>query len=87
MHEGELEFTIVTTEANAEVGRVHPRMAVVLTPADAEAWLAAPRTELLQPAPNGTLVATAVGDHVNSIGHDGPDCLAPAVPRAQLKLF
>jgi putative SOS response-associated peptidase YedK len=77
-------FTVLTTEPNALVRQVHDRMPAVLSAEEAAAWLAAPSQELLHPAPEGVLVATPVGDRVNSIRHDDPECLAPA---AQLSLF
>jgi putative SOS response-associated peptidase YedK len=77
-------FTVLTTEPNALVAEVHDRMPVILSEAEAAAWLAAPSQELLHPAPDDVLVATPVSDRVSSIRHDDPQCLAPA---AQLSLF
>jgi putative SOS response-associated peptidase YedK len=82
--DGQLAFTVVTTSANALVAAVHDRMPVVLAPEAAMAWLAAPRSELLVPAPPGALVAREVSSRVSSTANDDPECLAPA---AQLKLF
>jgi putative SOS response-associated peptidase YedK len=71
------QFTILTTEANALVAPVHDRMPVILPPACIGEWLGAPRTDLLVPAPDGALVATAVSNHVNSVQNDDPRCLEP----------
>jgi putative SOS response-associated peptidase YedK len=65
--EGEhLLFSFLTTEANAEVGQVHPKaMPVVLTTREeAQAWLAAPVEDALslqRPLPDGTLRVVATG--------------------------
>jgi putative SOS response-associated peptidase YedK len=65
--EGEhLLFSFLTTEANAEVGQVHPKaMPVVLTTSEeAQAWLAAPVEDALslqRPLPDGTLRVVATG--------------------------
>ena len=59
-------FAFLTTEANGEVGAVHPKaMPVILTASDeVEQWLAAPREEALQlqrPLPDGLLKIVARG--------------------------
>jgi len=59
-------FAFLTTEANGEVGAVHPKaMPVILTTSDeVEQWLAAPREEALQlqrPLPDGLLKIVARG--------------------------
>jgi putative SOS response-associated peptidase YedK len=71
------QFTILTTEANALVAPVHDRMPVVLPPACIGEWLAAPRSDLLVPAPDGALIAVEVSNHVNSVQNDDPRCLEP----------
>ena len=79
--------TIVTTQANATLARIHDRMPVIL-PREAEAaWLdhATPVGALqellipLDPAATGT---RAVGPAVNDARYDGPACLdvAPDAP-------
>jgi putative SOS response-associated peptidase YedK len=82
--DGGLSFTIVTTAANAQMAPIHDRMPALLGPDGAAAWLAAPRVDLLQPAPEDALPLTPVADRVSSIANDDPACLAP--PR-QLGLF
>jgi putative SOS response-associated peptidase YedK len=61
-----LLFSFLTTEANAEVGAVHPKaMPVILrTPEDIETWLAAPAADvarLQRPLPDGALQVVARG--------------------------
>ncbi|MBL6459217.1 SOS response-associated peptidase family protein [Belnapia sp. T6] len=60
-------FAFLTTEANAEVGAVHPKaMPVILTTSEeVEQWLTAPIAEALtlqRPLPDGSLVVVARGD-------------------------
>ncbi|HEX5146599.1 MAG TPA: SOS response-associated peptidase, partial [Conexibacter sp.] len=92
--DGELlrSCTIVTTAANAKVQHIHPRMPVILDPADEEEWLdpatPAPRLhELLRPLPAGETHARPVSKAVNDARYDGPECLAPAEPEPQGELF
>jgi putative SOS response-associated peptidase YedK len=83
--DGELlrSCTIVTTAANAAIQHIHPRMPVILDPADEEDWLD-PHTppgrlhELLQPLPVELTHARPVSKAVNDARYDGPECLAPA---------
>jgi len=76
---------IVTTAANAKVEHIHPRMPVILDPADEDDWLD-PNTpegrlhELLRPLPVDLTHARAVSKAVNDARYDGPECLAPAEP-------
>ena len=75
-------FTLITTEACAEVARIHDRMPVALPPEAAEAWLdpdqpAPALLPLLRPLPAGVLTATRVSPRVNQVRHEGPDCLLP----------
>jgi putative SOS response-associated peptidase YedK len=81
-------FTIVTTDANEQVARIHDRMPVIL-PLDAvDTWLTAPPDEaraLLKPYP-GELDLRAVGRHVGNVNNEGPECLddpQPEPPSAQ----
>lgn len=91
---GAIRFVILTTEANDLVRPIHDRMPVVLSHGAVGAWLEEPISELLAPAPEGMLVATAVSRRVNDVANDDPECLAPPAPpaeprprRGQLKLF
>ena len=75
-------FTIVTTDANEAVARIHDRMPVIL-PMDAiDAWLTAPPAEacaLLKPY-DGAVEMRAVGKYVSNVNNEGPECLDPAEP-------
>ena len=75
-------FTVMTTEANEQVARIHDRMPVIL-PMDAiDTWLAAPSAEackLLKPY-EGALELRAVGKYVSSVRNEGPECLLDAQP-------
>ncbi len=80
-------FTIVTTEANESIARIHDRMPVILPPEAVDTWLAAPPDEaraVLKPYA-GDLVLRPVGTFVGNVNNDGPECLAdaPAAPRQQ----
>jgi putative SOS response-associated peptidase YedK len=60
-------FAFLTTDANAEVGAIHPKaMPVILTePAERERWLSAPIEEALKlqrPLPDGALSIVARGE-------------------------
>jgi len=88
--EGLPTFTVLTTDANALVGAVHDRMPVILSPEKAAAWLEAPASDLLAPAPEGVLVGTEVSPRVNSVKNDDASCLEPptSLPSGdQLELF
>lgn len=75
-------FTIVTTDANEQVARIHDRMPVIL-PMDAlDTWLAGPADEarqLLKPW-EGELSLRAVGRYVSNVKNEGPECLADPEP-------
>jgi putative SOS response-associated peptidase YedK len=59
-------FTIIVTDANAFVGKMHDRMPVVLDAAGRDAWLASPDASLLKPAPEAALRAWRVTPKMNS---------------------
>jgi putative SOS response-associated peptidase YedK len=74
--------TIITCKANQLVRPIHGRMPVVM--AGPEAWLAwldpaldsAAARELLAPLPPHGMVVRPASPVVNSVRHEGPDCLA-----------
>jgi len=75
-------FTIVTTDANEAVARIHDRMPVILPPDAAEAWLAGPPAEalaLLKPY-EGPVELRAVNRFVSNVNNEGPECLQDAEP-------
>jgi putative SOS response-associated peptidase YedK len=88
--QGELlrSCAIVTTAANPVVAHIHPRMPVILDPADEQEWLD-PGTPpqrlcaLLHALPDEETHARAVSRAVNDARYDGPECLAPAEPEPQ----
>lgn len=74
-------FSLITTEANGVVGRIHDRMPVMLPDVDArDAWLD-PMTRgealraLLVPAPDAALVARRVSRAVSNARNEGPGLL------------
>lgn len=79
---------VLTTAPNAVVAAIHDRMPVILPPAAFAAWLdpglreAAALEALLLPAPEGSLIALAVGPFVNDARNDGPRCLEPVRQRS-----
>lgn len=81
---------ILTTEPNDVVREVHDRMPVILRPEDYARWLdpsfhdAAGLRHVLAPFPAFLMQSVRVGTAVNSVAHDGPECLEP--PR-QASLF
>jgi putative SOS response-associated peptidase YedK len=83
--DGELlrSCAIVTTAANPVVAHIHPRMPVILDPADEQEWLD-PGTppgrleQMLHALPNELTHARPVSKAVNDARCDAPECLAPA---------
>ena len=75
--------SILTTQANATVSRVHDRMPVLLARDDFERWLDPGEgdpeklRDLLAPCPDDWLVSQLVGPRVNSPRNDDADCLLP----------
>ena len=74
--------SILTTDPNELVGRIHNRMPVILDSADWDAWLAegTPADQLrslMHPAPVEPLDAYAVSPSVNNVRNDGPELLDP----------
>jgi putative SOS response-associated peptidase YedK len=78
--------TIVTCQANELVMPIHDRMPVVVAgPQLCQAWLhpsldSAAARELLAPLAAEEMVVRPASPVVNSVRHEGPDCLA--VPAA-----
>lgn len=81
-HEPRHTFTILTTEANADIGEVHDRMPVVIGRADRALWLdrdaaTAAVSALLRPPPDGTFEWWAVSTRVNKPTEDDPKLIDP----------
>lgn len=76
-------FTIITTEPNAMVAKVHDRMPVILSPEHYQWWLEPKRFDpqflktLLRPYPAEDMACVRVSKLVNIAKHDTPDCLLP----------
>ncbi|WP_026987053.1 SOS response-associated peptidase [Fodinicurvata fenggangensis] len=56
--------TIIVTEPNALMAEIHDRMPVILPPEAHDVWLTEPREDLLQPAPDGDLIAYPVAPDI-----------------------
>jgi putative SOS response-associated peptidase YedK len=75
--------SIVTTDANKTMSRLHDRMPVILAPADYAQWLdpeldeAAALQPLLMPCGDDELVAEPVSTHVNKVTNDDARCIEP----------
>lgn len=87
-------FTIVTTDANAVVERIHNRMPVILARKDYERWLEPgaaerPPTDLLRPLPAEQMVAWQVSNRVGNVRNNDPDLMTPCGERGAeaLSLF
>jgi putative SOS response-associated peptidase YedK len=81
-----VSYTILTTTAEDDLGHVHDRMPLFLTPDAYDAWLdPAPRgtdelLDLLIPAAPGRLAAFPVSTAVNNVRNNGPELVAPLPP-------
>lgn len=81
--------TILTTEANALVRRLHDRMPVILPPEAFDAWLDPASgkdaaRDLLGPYPADDMVATPVSPRVNNVANDEPAVIEPVGPPERL---
>ena len=74
--------TVLTTEATDELGRIHDRMPLLVTPEHRHAWLD-PRvadvdlTALLRPAQQTGLTAYPVSPAVGNVANNGPELVEP----------
>lgn len=77
-------FAVLTTEPNDVVADLHDRMAVVLDPDDARAWLAGDlgRDRLLEPYPAERTRAYEVSTQVNDPSNDHPGLVEPVAEGA-----
>ena len=75
--------TVITTEANDAVGKLHDRMPVILAEADWAKWLGEePATEeellrLLAPCPSERVKLWPVGKRVGNVRNNSPDLIDP----------
>jgi len=73
-------FTIITTQANSLMEKLHHRMPVILRQEDEERWLSPlpePPADLLQSYPAVEMEAWPVSTRVNSPKFDGPEGILP----------
>jgi putative SOS response-associated peptidase YedK len=75
--------TILTTDANEALRRLHDRMPVILPPEDYQTWLD-PALEdpkviqtMLRQYPSEEFSIVPVSFNVNKAGYDSPDCIEP----------
>jgi putative SOS response-associated peptidase YedK len=79
---------IITTTANADIAGLHARMPAIIPERAFDAWLDCrafdelTATELLQPAPDGSLEAYEISPAVNRTANDGPELIEPFVEQA-----
>lgn len=80
---------ILTTRANNALMHIHPRMPVVVRPADFERWLDCrtqePRDvlDVFEPIGDDFFEAVPVSDKVNKVSNVGPDLQDPVEPTEQ----
>jgi len=74
-------FTLITTEPDETVGKVHDRMPLIVPRANYSAWLAG-EERLLQEPPGFDLIAHPVGTAVNQAANDSAALIEPVeLPR------
>ena len=74
-------FTIITTQTNEIVSKVHDRMPVILPREDEEKWLDPGLTDpsvILKPCPANWMKDYEVSTVINSAKNDGAECVQPA---------
>jgi putative SOS response-associated peptidase YedK len=75
--------TVITTDAEDDLGRIHDRMPLMLTPDKYDAWLDPDNRDaetllgLLQPASPGLLEAYPVSTLVSHVDNNGPELVEP----------
>jgi putative SOS response-associated peptidase YedK len=90
-------FTIITTDPNALVRRIHNRMPVIFDEAMGRQWLeqrfgrSTSLAAVLRPWPSEYMEAHDVSTLVNALENDSPECIKPLPPgyvhRGQLPLL
>lgn len=74
-------FTILTTQANEMMAKLHHRMPVIVDPENFDRWLDPNVTDpqavadIMQPYPAELMFAVPVSDYVNNARNEGPACL------------
>jgi putative SOS response-associated peptidase YedK len=75
--------TVITTDAEDDLGRIHDRVPLMLTPDRYDAWLDPENHDheallgLLQPATPGLLEAYPVSTLVSNVANNGPELVEP----------
>jgi len=75
--------TLITTEANGVVGKIHDRMPVIVMPENFNSWLDPQEQrpdrvkELLRPLADDLMVSHAVSKLVNNPRNERPECVRP----------
>ena len=83
--------SVLTTQANTLVARIHDRMPVILRPEDEARWIDASITDpaevaaLLAPYPADRMLAFAVSTVVNSVRNDVAECVEPLADGERLE--
>ncbi|SEM84673.1 Putative SOS response-associated peptidase YedK [Nonomuraea pusilla] len=84
--------TVITTDAEDGLGRIHDRMPMMIEKERWEEWLdpaltdTAQASRLLVPAEPGRLTAHPVSTDVNNVRNNGPDLIKP-LPEGETALF
>ena len=74
-------FTIVTTDANADMQVIHDRMPLILSPEQIDEWLDPDNPDperVLTSVPDDELELVPVSEWVNNARHEGRQCLEAA---------
>ncbi|NUW45069.1 SOS response-associated peptidase [Nonomuraea rhodomycinica] len=85
--------TVITTDAEDELGRIHDRMPMMIEQDRWAEWLDPKLTDtesvsgLLVPASPGRLAAIPVSTDVNNVRNNGPDLIKPLPPEEAPALF
>ncbi|WP_157250641.1 SOS response-associated peptidase [Nonomuraea typhae] len=85
--------TVITTQAEDELGHIHDRMPMMIERERWAEWLDPKLTDtrtaegLLVPAQSGRLVASPVSTDVNNVRNNGPDLIKPLPEEGESALF
>jgi putative SOS response-associated peptidase YedK len=76
-------FTIITTEPNDFMRRIHRRMPLILHREDENQWLDCTTNafdkvrSIVKPFPSELMAAHEISKRINNPKYDAPDCIAP----------